>query len=148
MEINEIIRKVTGSQQAPVAEKTASAALSVDAAIEDALREAEATKTASDKGGVGGSPVEALMKVAAEAAAADEDANVKLAHRMGAAFVDGQVERMRQYEKAAEDLGGTEAEKQAAYEQGYNETVELIAKTAMAHFAIGHDAIVAVASGA
>lgn len=127
---------------APVA-KTASDN-SADAAIAAALASLETTKTASEKA----SPVADLMKVAAEVAAADEDANVKLAQRMGAAFVDGQVERMRQYEKAAEELEATDTEKKAHFEAGYNETVELIHKTAAAHFVIGHDTIVSAIRGA
>lgn len=141
--IESVLSKLDTPKPAPV-EKTASE--SIDSVIESALASLGGEKTASD-GAKEASPVATLMKVASEVAAADEDANIKLAHRMGAAFVDGQVERMRQYEKAAAEVEAEGSEKDAAFQAGFDETVELIHKTAAAHFAIGHDAIVAVIEG-
>lgn len=148
--IDSLLKKIEGPAAAP-AEKTASAKTpSLDEQLDSALAQLSPEKTASAKEAAAqASPVKALMKVASEVAEADNDANMKLAYRMGQAFVDGQVERMRQYEKAAEELGTetktaeqVEAEKAAAYEQGFNETVDLIYKAAAAHFVIGHDAVV------
>lgn len=145
--IDTLLKKIDAPTAAPT-EKTASATTaSLDDRINAALAQLGTEKTASPATPAApvDSPVGALMKVAAEAAAADNDANIKLAHQMGAAFVDGQVARMQMYEKAAAELEPepTEAEKVAAFNAGFQETAELIHKTAAAHFVIGHDAVVA-----
>lgn len=149
MKISDVLNKLDrGAPLTKTAAETAKAP-SLDERLDAALAQVGSAKTASAETQAT-SPVAALAKVAAEVAAADEESNIKLAQRMGRAFVDGQVERMAEWEKAAADVAAsapapveTESEKQAAFEQGFNETAELIHKAAAAHFVIGHDAITA-----
>lgn len=168
-----IDRILAGIRESQAAEKTASEATSTpapavekkasNAALVNALNEALAApeKTASEA--PAGSPVNDVMKVAAEIAQAEQQVAVKEAQLLGAAFADAAVARMAEWNKtAAAMLNNAGAEKMAApsddllkqaaqmgYEQakadlekqaeesyvkGYNDTVEAIHKTAAEEF--------------
>lgn len=75
-----------------------------------ALRRAEtaSTKTAAAAEAPAATPVTELEKVAADLAAADQEALVKEAQFYGAAIADGFMARLQQYEKAAESLPAAE----------------------------------------
>jgi hypothetical protein len=149
MNISQLLGQI--NDDAPAATtKTASAQGSpsgsdpVTSAVDAALANmAGGNKTAS--AAAADAPVAALLKVASEVAAADDESNVKLAHRMGAAFVDGMYERQAAYEGASAEAEKTaaaeEAEKQAQFNNGFGEGTELVAKVAAFHFESAHDAI-------
>lgn len=164
------------STPAPVAEKTAGDTPrdALVGAMNAALAAAPAVvKTAGEKS----NPVADVMKVAEELAATEQEANIKHAQVMGAAFADAFVARLGRWETKAAELnaqapnapatpaaGSTFAkvaqenpgliaqaqglgyqqtkaalEKQAndAYVAGFNDTVELIHKTASVEFIKG-----------
>lgn len=83
---------------APAAEKTASN----QSALVSALNEALAVKVASDAAAP--SPVDDVMKVAAELAGAEKEAAVKEAQLLGAAFADAAIARMADWNKTAAQM--------------------------------------------
>ena len=91
--------------------KVASENLSpLDAAIESAT--SAITGSAKTASAAEASPVGDLLKLANEIREADQEGEIKLAHRMGSAFTDGMVERAELYRQQAVALDKT---------AGYNE---------------------------
>jgi len=112
MKIDKILSGIRQSQEATKeasdatvasaapATKTAAPRDGLVGALSDALAAAPATKTASAKT----SPVDDVMKVAADMAATEQDAQVKQAQVMGAAFADAFVARLGQWQTKAAEL--------------------------------------------
>jgi len=68
----------------------------------DALTNVESVKTASPAKAVNSAPaVDNLVKMATDLAKSENEATVKEAHLLGAAFADGAMARFNQYEQAA-----------------------------------------------
>lgn len=84
----------------PAAEKTASN----QSALVNAMNEALSTtteKAASEKSPAAASPVDDVMKVAADMAGAEKEAALKEAQILGAAFADAAVARLSEWNKTA-----------------------------------------------
>lgn len=129
---------------ASAAAKTASANESaLDAAINNALASVTGQpKTASAQPGT--SPVSDLMKLAHEVREADSEAEVKLAHRMGAAWADGMMERLELYRQSADELDKTAGMRDldpAAFDGGFVEKAAEIHAVTAAHFIEGYRAL-------
>jgi len=147
-----------GDADTGVTEKTASAALPVtseEAMLAAVRRVNSTTKIAAHSGAV--DPVTSLEKLAASTAAREEEHLMKTAENMGAVICDGFFARMAQYDGAldhygvktgsvasheegdleyAAQVGYQQAEQDMekaasdAFEEGYNDTLQGIYKTA------------------
>ena len=108
MKLQTLLQSIKQSQNTKTASETETAAPVAAAPTETklaaALRDAvsESTKVASDASK--GSPVAGVMKVAAEIADAEQEAAVKEAALLGAAFADSAVARFGEWQKAAGEL--------------------------------------------
>lgn len=147
VKLSSILAKVREAD-APATDKTAAAAPAADP-IASALREVQGRdKTA------GVDPLEQLKKLAAETAAVENEADIKLARLQGAAFVDGMMARLDAYESAAGETEKQAAAKEAAevaalekyakedpagfkadVEAGYSAEMERLAKEAQSVYA-------------
>lgn len=93
--------KTASETPAPNADVAAPDALK--AALNAALAEPASTKTASDAS----SPVAEVMKIAQQLTAADDEASLKQAALMGAAFADAAVARFEQWNKVAAETAAS-----------------------------------------
>jgi len=109
MKIDRILAGIRESQSAekqasetpaPVADKTASTHSALVSALNDALSTRE--KAASET--VAASPVDDVMKVAAEMAGAEKEAAIKEAQLLGAAFADSAMARISEWNKTAAQM--------------------------------------------
>ena len=109
MKIDRILAGIRESQSAekqasetpaPVADKTASTHSALVSALNDALT--SNTKVASDVSAP--SPVDDVMKVAAEMAGAQKEAAIKEAQLLGAAFADSAIARISEWNKTAAQM--------------------------------------------
>lgn len=106
--IDKLLNELNDAPAVAQTAKTASAQASpLDAAIENALGSLTGTPKTASAAAPGTSPVNDLLKLAHEVREADTEGEVKLAHRMGAAFTDGMMERLDLYRAQAEELDKT-----------------------------------------
>lgn len=152
MKIEKILAGITAAQtaektaaQKPVIVKEATTShTSLVKAMTDALASTEKVASASEK-----SPVQDVMKIAQEMAAAEQEAAVKEAQVLGTALADAAIARINEWNKLAAELAPqiTPApipaqhtmpqEKLSAeeeYAQGYDDAVNEIHKTAAEEF--------------
>ena len=136
MKLSDALAKINGAAEktASVSAPAASAATpSNDIAdrLRVALKEAtapEPTKTASQA-----SPVDDLVKIAADLSQSEHDALVKEAQLYGAAVCDGFMARASQYNEAASKLAGQSIDKTAAegdFEKFAAENPEMVKEAA------------------
>lgn len=148
--------KVASAAPAPAATPAPEKQAALVNALNEALAPAEKVAAAAPT-----SPVNDVMKVAAEIAQAEQGVAVKEAQLLGTAFADAAISRIAEWNKTAaamlnngEKLAGSsdeqlkqaalagyeqakkdmEKEAEEAYVQGYNDTVEAIHKTAADEF--------------
>lgn len=165
MKIDQYLKGVREAK--PATEKVASAASAAPAAatpgrddLLSALNGAlETSKTASEKTA---NPVDDVVKIANEVAAAEKEANVKEAKLMGIAFADAAIARIADWQKTAAEhapvdvqdlqkhaaeagynqaLADMEKQAEEEYVRGYNETVETIHKVAALQFIHGTQSV-------
>lgn len=141
MKLSDALAKINGA-----AEKTASVAAPIASSagpsndiaerLKVALKEAtapEPTKTAAQA-----SPVDDLVKIAADLSRSEHDALVKEAQLYGAAVCDGFMARASQYNEAAAKLAGQSMDKTAAdgsFEKFAAENPEMVKEAAQ----LGYD---------
>jgi hypothetical protein len=155
MKIDKMLKGVREAK--PATEKVASETASTPAPSNDkllaALNGAMATKTASEAQVA--NPVDDVVKMAAEIANAEKEANVKEAQLMGIAFADAAIARIGEWQKTAavhapasnddqlklaaeagykQAIADMEKQAEEEYARGYNETVETIHKVASVQF--------------
>lgn len=132
------------ASEAPANQRPAtSAASAVNSAIQDALN--TQTKVASEQGPT----ASALRDMAGQVSAFEKQARVQEAHLTGRAMCDGFMAQLGVYEKVAGEMAPShtqyqvnyEAEKRAAWEQEYAETVGQIEKSAAEHYLAGYHAM-------
>lgn len=106
--IDKLLHDLNDAPAATPTAKTASAQGSaLDAAIDTALGALTGTPKTASAAAPGASPVNDLLKLAHEVREADTEGEIKLSHRMGAAFTDGMMERLELYRAQAEELDKT-----------------------------------------
>ena len=108
------------------AETKSTKVASAEAALLVTLKNVEAATSAQKTASADASPAGELAKMAAEVAAADQQALVKEAHIYGTAVADGFMSRLKQYESAAMTLPA--GEKTAGIDDG---AIEKIAEAAV-----------------
>ena len=139
----------TASAEAPKAEKaTTKKVAQAKTELLDALKRVEASTANEKTAAVAPAPAAELQKIAADLAAADQEAIIKEAHVYGAAVADGFIARLGQYDAAAGSVEKTAAavdvEKIAEEAvRGYIETDRQIKTAAQAEFQRGYQETVA-----
>ena len=132
MRLDKILENIKATESS-VAEKTASvntAGVPRDQLLA-ALHEATNVKTAS---AVSGSPVDDLMKIAAEVSATEQEMAVKEAQLLGVAFADAVVSRVGSWQQAASTLPSVKtasyADDASGFDKFASENVNLIKQAA------------------
>lgn len=117
------------SETAPAtssAEKTSSSSPALLSALNDALAGAEKTASVATEA----SPVDDVMKVAADLARMEKEAAEKEARTLGTAFADAAVARLEEWNKAAAELMASQPAPAAPFGKFASENPDLVKQAA------------------